>query len=340
MDKLIYPWHKQDWQYLCTYIEKNRVPQALLMVGSEHLAKHALALRYTQSLLCTDKENIYACLRCESCQLFVAGTHPDFLDLKPEEEGKAIGIDAVRKIINKLSLKPQYSGYRVILIQPADKMTISSVNAFLKCLEEPPERTVFLLLTDVVQSLPATILSRCQKISLTIPKTNEILQWLRKQGVNEQAELVLNVAQGSPLLAVDYAQNNVLKLRSRYFEQWNKVALSSACPIILAAQWHKQPLGQLLQWITLWTEDIVKCTFQVEPDFLYNKDFIKPLQQLAKKANRQKLFKFYDLLLKDSYRINTQLNKQLLCEELLITWSKVAKGKKNDSKTRNFILSN
>lgn len=327
MDKVIYAWHKQDWQHLCAYIEQDRVPQALLMTGSEGLAKHALALRYIQALLCTDKSKIEACSQCESCQLFLAKTHPDFLVLQPEEEGKAIRIDDVRTVINKLSLKPQYSGYRVILIQPADKMNMNSANAFLKCLEEPPERTVFVLLTEAMQALPATILSRCQKMSLSIPGSVEILTWLKEQGVSEQAELVLNLAQGSPLLAVEYAQNGSLQLRSSCFDEWNKVALMNACPITLAEKWHKQSLGQLIQWLTLWTEDIVKCTFQVEPALLYNKDLAKPLQQLAGRVNRYRLFKFYDLLLKDSYRINRQLNKQLLFEELLITWSTVAKGK-------------
>ncbi|NOQ17045.1 MAG: DNA polymerase III subunit delta' [Methyloprofundus sp.] len=328
MDKLIYPWHKKDWQQLSAYITQDRIPQALLLAGSEGLAKHALALRYTQSLLCTEKTSTEACLQCESCKLFLAETHPDFMTLQPEEEGKAIRIDDVRALINKLSLKPQYLGYRVVLIQPADKMNMNSANAFLKCLEEPPERTVFLLLTEAMQALPATILSRCQKMSLSVPDTEDILQWLEEQGINEQAELALNLAQGSPLLALDYAKNNVVQLRSSCFDEWNKVALANACPISLAEKWHKQPLGPLLQWLTLWTEDIVKCTFHVESALLFNKDLAKPLQQLAKRVNRQQLFKFYDLLLKDSYRINGQLNKQLLFEELLITWSTVAKGKK------------
>lgn len=327
MAELIYPWHKQDWQHLCSYVEQDRIPQGLLLIGSEGLAKHALALRYTQALLCTDKLSTEACGQCESCRLLLADTHPDFLTLQPEEEGKAIRIDDVRDIITKLALKPQYSGYRVVLIRPAEKMNMSSANAFLKCLEEPPERTVFLLLTEAMQSLPATILSRCQKMVLSVPDTKEVVQWLHKQGVMEQTELLLSLAQGSPLLALEYARENVIQLRSSCFDEWNKVALLNACPISLAEKWHKQPLGQILQWLTLWTEDILKCSFQVQPELLYNQDLAQPLQQLAKRLNSQQLFKFYDLLLKDSYRINGQLNKQLLFEELLITWSQVAKGK-------------
>jgi len=327
MNNAIYPWHKNDWAHLAAYIEQERVPQALLMTGAEGLGKQALALRYAQALVCTDKLSVEACGQCESCQLFLAKTHPDFMCLQPAEEGKGIRIDDVRSLINKLNLKPQYSTYRVVLIQPADKMNISSANAFLKCLEEPPERTVFLLLTEVMQALPATIISRCQKMALTIPDSSTVLTWLKEQGVVNQTELVLDLANGSPLQAIEYAQDNVVELRSRCFAEWNQVGLNNACPISLAETWQKLPLVELLRWLSLWTEDLVKCCFSVDSALLFNKDLAEPLQVLAKRANKYRLFKFYDLLLKDSYRITTQLNKQLLIEELLITWTQVVRGR-------------
>jgi len=327
MHKLSYPWHKADWQHLTAYIEQDRVPQALLMTGSEGLGKHALAMQYTQALLCTDKQASEACLQCESCKLFTANTHPDFMLLQPEEVGKAIKIDDVRAVISKLSLKPQYSAYRVVIIQPADRMNINSANAFLKCLEEPPERTVFLLLTEAMQSLPATIISRCQLMSLSVPKQSDVVGWLAEQGVTEQIDLLLGLAEGSPLRALEYSKNNFLEQRSSCFDAWNKVALGLNCPVSLAEKWQKMPVELLLKWLTLWTEDVVKCTFQTKPSLLFNKDLAGPLQGLAKNANKHKLFKFYDLLLKDSYRIKMQLNKQLLFEELLITWSQVGSGK-------------
>jgi len=327
MNNTIYPWHTNDWAHLAAYIEQDRVPQALLMTGAEGLGKHALALRYAQALVCTDKLSTEACGQCESCRLFLAKTHPDFMCLQPAEEGKGIRIDDVRSLISKLNLKPQYSTYRVVLIQPADKMNISSANAFLKCLEEPPERTVFLLLTEVMQALPATIISRCQKMALTIPDSSTVLTWLKEQGVVNQTELVLDLANGSPLQAIDYAQDNVIELRSRCFAEWNQLGLNNACPVKLAETWQKLPLVELLRWLTLWTEDVVKCSFSVDSSLLFNKDLAEPLQVLAKKANKDRLFKFYDLLLKDSYRITTQLNKQLLIEELLITWSQVVRGR-------------
>ena len=321
MPDTIYPWHKSHWQHLVDYVKQERIPQALLINGLAGLGKLQLALHFAQYLVCTDRQDDDFCGHCASCKLFIAQTHPDFIFLEPEEPGRAIGIDLVRQLITKLALKPQFSGYRVVLIKPAEKMNTNSANAFLKSLEEPPERTVFLLHTEQMQQLPATIISRCQKLLLTAPDVDSVIPWLRQQGLSEQQNLLLNLAQGAPLLALEYAQQKLPEQRQQFFSDWQNIALLNACPVSLADKWHKLPVTPLLGWLISWTEDIIKCHFNAEPAHLINNDLEKDLHALAKRLNLKSLFEFYDLLLKASYRLQTQLNKQLVFEELLITWS-------------------
>ena len=317
----IYPWNDSYWQHLAAYVEQERIPQALLINGVAGLGKQQLALHFAQYLVCLDRQETLFCGHCESCKLFMANTHPDFILLEPEEPGKAIGVDLIRQLIAKLTLKPQYSGYRVVLIKPAEQMNANSANAFLKCLEEPPERTVFLLLTEQMQRLPATIISRCQKLLLVSPDVESVSLWLQEQGITEQQKLLLNLAQGAPLQALAYAKENLLEQRQQCFEDWQNILLCHACPISLAEKWQKLPATLLLKWLISWTEDIIKCHFVVEQNLLSNDDLAKHLYVLAKRLDLKLIFEFYNLLLKDSYRFQTQLNKQLLFEEILITWS-------------------
>ncbi len=321
MDKKIYPWLTAYWSHLLAYVEQERIPQALLINGVRGLGKQQLAMHFAQYLICLDKQEKLACGHCSSCQLFLANTHPDFLLLAPQEPGKAIGVDLIRQLITKLALKPQYSAYRVVLIRPADKMNANSANAFLKCLEEPPERTLFLLLTEQMQQLPATIISRCQKLVLTSPDLGSVSVWLQQQGVTEQQKQILNLAQGAPLQALSYAKENLLEQRQLCFTAWQNILIRHACPVSLAEQWQKLPMDLLLQWMVGWTEDIIKCHFSIEQDFLSNADLANHLQVLAKRLDLKLVFEFYNLLLKSIYRLQTQLNKQLLFEEILITWS-------------------
>ena len=321
MTSKLYPWHHSSWRHLSAYVEQERVPQALLINGVKGLGKQQLALHFAQYLMCPNKQAQDFCGHCESCQLFIAKTHPDFIWVQPEEVGKAIGVDLIRSLIVKLRLKPQYSGFRVVLISPAEKMNNNSANAFLKCLEEPPERTMFILLAEKMQVLPATIISRCQKLLLKPPKLEEVGVWLQAQGVTEQQELLLNLAEGAPLLALDYAQSNVIEQLQNCFTEWQKIPLSNACPVELAEKWHKLSASQILPWLISWTEDIIKCYFHVESALLRNPDLEKHLNVLSKCLDLQCLYEFHRLLLNDMQRIQTQLNKQLLFEEILITWA-------------------
>lgn len=321
MSNDLYPWLNPYWQQLTAYVAHQRIPQGLLLNGIEGLGKRQLALKYAQYLICLDRQENTFCGVCESCKLFVAKTHPDLIFLEPEEPGKALGIDLIRQLIIKLALKPQYSGYRVVLISPAEQMNINSANAFLKCLEEPPERTVFLLLTAQMQQLPATIRSRCQKLLLAPPDVETGSLWLQQKGITEHNELLLRLAQGAPLQAFSLAKDNLLEQRQSCFEDWKNIILTHYCPVSLAEKWQKIPADLLLNWIISWTEDIIRCQFHVSQSLIANNDLEKHLHVLAKQLSLKLLFEFYNLLLKDTYRIKTSLNKQLLFEELLITWS-------------------
>jgi len=326
MSKLLplYPWQQVDETHLSTYIIQERVPQALLLSSIEGMGTERLALAYIQALLCLQPYQGAACQQCSSCQLFLADTHPDFVHLQPKEAGKSIRIDDVRLLTEKLSLKPQYAVYRVVLIQPADKMNANAANALLKCLEEPPERTVFVLLTHSVRALPATIISRCQKLICARPDKQELAGWLQSQGVQQAEELVL-LAQGRPLLALEYAENDMLTQYTSCFNQWHQVLLGKFCPVELAEAWTKLPIESLLDWVILWTEAVIKSHFQ-STELLISSEFIQRLQAIAEQVDSKTIFKFYDVLLLNRDRIHKQLNRQLLLEELLIQWSFVGRN--------------
>ena len=332
MDELmlarIYPWQQDNWRQLHGYIEQQRIPQALLFSGAAGQGKRHLAEYYARTLLCqAPLADASACGHCVGCKLFDAQTHPDFLAIEPDEAGKAIGIDKIRQLIVKLALKPQYDdAYRIVIIQPADALNTASANAFLKCLEEPTERTCLLLISEQPSRLPATIRSRCQKIDCATPARDLAMTWLQQQGVGEQAELLLNLAQGSPLLAKQYAEQNMVQLRQQYFEAWLHVAQGKENLLAIAEQWQKQEkidLAVVLLWMAGWVADIVRCAYRVESVPIVNQDLKNALQALAERLDLKRLYLFYDNVLAAKSQLNTQLNKQLMVEQLLISWSQL-----------------
>jgi DNA polymerase-3 subunit delta' len=252
--------------------------------------------------------------------LLAAETHPDYISIKPEELGKAIGIGQIRSLITRLTLKPQFEAHRVVVINPAEQMNNAAANAFLKCLEEPPERSIILLITDKPAQLPATIISRCQKLTMARPDRETHSAWLRQQNIHDNLDLLYSLSQGAPLLAQSYAHDKMLTLRNQCFKTWVAVAKKQSHPVMVAEDWHKLPEASLLFWITSWIIDLIKCCYQTPALKLYNPDFHEPLQELSQQLELKRIYKLYDLLLISRQRSATPINKQSMFEEILIQW--------------------
>ncbi len=320
----VLPWQQPNWARLCEYRAQNRVPQALLISGNKGLGKQHLAQQFAFSLLCVKpQDNGLRCGHCDRCLLLNAQTHPDFIEIGPEEPGKTITIGQIRSLVTRLTLKPQFESWRVVIVSPADLMNKAAANAFLKCLEEPTERTVILLVTDKPAHLPATIMSRCQKLAVARPDKATVVTWLKQQNTEisqDNAMTLYGLAEGSPLLALDYARDGTLALRNDCFKAWMDIAKQRRHPVIIAEDWYKLPESSLIFWITSWIMDMIKCRYPIKSDWLYNPDLIEPLQELSSQLELKELYKLYDLMLLNRQRLNTQINKQTLFEEILIKW--------------------
>ena len=298
-DAELFPWLQSSWLQLEAYFIHNRIPQALMVTGQKGLGKRQLAYQFANSLLCPHRTSEYqACGQCRSCQLFAAQTHPDLSFIQPDEPGKKITINQIRELISCLSLTPQYNAYRVVIIENAEQMNTAAANSFLKCLEEPAEFTTIILISDKPYLLPATIISRCQKLKINCPEAELAKIWLQKQQISGDFDTLLNLSQGAPLLARQYADDQILTLRTTCFAAWLEIAETRVDPVSIAEQWLQCSDSLLLYWMTTWVIDIIKCYHRHKPDDCCNPDFNDHLQELAQRLELKRLFKFYDLLVK------------------------------------------
>jgi len=323
-----YPWHQPSWQQLSNYIDQQRIPQALMISGPKGLGKQQLAYKFANALICEQSSiDHQSCGHCKSCQLFKSKNHPDFNVIEPEEAGKKISINPIRELISFLSLTSVFSAYRIVIINNADQLTHAAANSFLKCLEEPSERTVIILITDNPALLPATIISRCQKLKMACPHSHSAKDWLEQQNITDDLDILLSLSSGAPLTARNYASTETLALRKKCFHSWLQISQQKINPVSLAEQWLQYPESMLLFWMTTWVIDTIKCYHHQKIQHFYNPDFSQNLQELAQQLELKGLFKFYQLLLKQQNYLLTQLNKQLIFEEILINWSQLNRVK-------------
>ena len=131
----------------------------------------------------------------------------------------AISIDQIRKMKEFFSLSQTEYNWRIAIIDAADEMNESSSNAILKLLEEPPNKSIIILISHNYYSLKSTIISRCQKITLKPLSENEMGEFLSKE-VNNQEEinLITSLSEGIPSLALNLTKEETLNTYKRLID--------------------------------------------------------------------------------------------------------------------------
>lgn len=316
------PWHQPIWTRLCKAREADRLPHALLFSGAEGLGKALLAKALTHSLLCQDPVDGDApCGQCKACRLLETGNHPDLHQLNPQPERFEISIDDARPIQHQSHLSTQMGGYKVILITPAELLSSNAADALLKTLEEPVPNTLMILIATNPAQLSATLRSRCQRFDLVPPTTNTALAWLREQGLGENAETLLHLALGAPLLALEMNQPELLKNYQLAFEQFGGVIEGSSDPVVVAEAWYKPEPELRLRWMSGWVVDMLGTKLG-ESRRPINPAQLPRLRSLAAGLSARELFALQDQI-QQTRRLLARgtLNVQLACEDLLLRLS-------------------
>ncbi len=157
--------HKKPLKILQDMLRSGRIPHSLLFTGEDGIGKKFTAINFYMALNCEKRslEHLDACNDCKECHLISNLIHPDMKIISPDEKGQ-IKVETIRELNEFLGLKPYGRGYRMIIIDDAHTLNISASNAMLKMVEEPPEKTIILLISSRPESMPETILSRCIRI--------------------------------------------------------------------------------------------------------------------------------------------------------------------------------
>jgi DNA polymerase-3 subunit delta' len=196
------PWQDDTWQHMRAQIDKQQLPHALLLAGSEFTGKNRLAMALARLLLCSSPIDGHNCGNCHPCEMSQAGSHGDMQFVHPEGKSRVISVKQIRDIVEFGHKTAGYGSRKVVLFTPAESMNISSANALLKSLEEPPANTYMLLVSHRPHGLPATVRSRCQQFRLPIPSVDESLPWLDQlTGDREASVKLLDISDGRPMLA-------------------------------------------------------------------------------------------------------------------------------------------
>lgn len=229
----------QDIPWLKAFAERwrqqetaGRAPHAVMLLGAPGVGKRAAAAWLAASRLLPDRAPAVPTWPPSLDE------HPDLHRLTPPEDKHNILIDQVRELIAELSLTSHEGRGKVAIVEPANLMTNQSANGLLKTLEEPPGSALIILVADRMTRLPATILSRCQRISLRLPDERSSLDWLDRLQPGARWAPALAAAGGAPLAAIAALER--LDDAEAMTRDLGMLAALRASPIEVAERWTKQ----------------------------------------------------------------------------------------------------
>ena len=323
-----YPWQLSEWQQLNQQIVADKLPHALMFAGPKGIGKRHLAESLAQLLLCLSPIEGTPCGKCRGCQLNKVHNHPDLIRLEPEEGSKGIKVDQVRTLIDDLSKTSQQGGYKVVVLEPAEGMNTNASNALLKSLEEPAANTLLILISHASSSVLPTIRSRCQIRLLPMPTNEQVIHWLTPLLVGSKVpiEKLMDASGGSPLIALAYLKGDALERREAWLLSLIRLSSGQISAIEVAAQWYKEDINSLIEWFLMWLHAVMRWQVGMPNNVISHlpQDMRDKLGHISTPLLHRYLEKM--LIAKRQLLGNSNPNKQLLIEEILLDWSVILRA--------------
>ncbi|MDD5749833.1 MAG: hypothetical protein PHO91_03575 [Patescibacteria group bacterium] len=319
--------HSSQTQFLKSLILQKRLANAYLFYGPAGLGKKFVADFFVRSFYC-QSDSTKPCGQCQNC---LAIGKKIFFDLYKLGDREELSIDNIRGFLQKLSLSSLTANHKIALIYGADTINLFGANALLKTLEEPPAKTTLILISDSIENLPATVLSRCQLLKFRPISRQNMLLWLENFDFSPaERETIVNLSFGRPGLALKIMEDNLAEFKkannfiikmlsgSRFnymqtLDKWFEI-LKKENPDSKISD-----LGSLtkkyLAWLELILRDLLYLKLKREP---VNEIYQTELTNIAKDFSQEGILKNLLSLDKAKQRLDRNASPQLLWENLFL----------------------
>lgn len=272
---------------------RGSLPPSLIFAGPSGVGKSMMALALAQFVNCLSPAAEDACGECTSCRRIVRAVHADLLRIEPGDTG-SIKTEQIREAIERAAYRPFEGRRRVVIIDRAEQMIVNAQDAILKTLEEPPNASTFILVTDTPDLLLPTIRSRCQRLRfgrLSPADVAEVL--MRSHGYDEpDARAAASLSDGSVGKALEEGSEDFVDARNAALQLLETVADgppparrimgAMALPGASRGKADREALGQSLKALSSILRDLGALTAQADDRSLANADLRPKLERLLR----------------------------------------------------------
>lgn len=301
-------------------VEKRRVPHAFLFHGEEGVGKRATALVFAKALNC-ETGGADACDACASCRKIDRGTHPDLVVIEPE--GQFIKVADIKELRERMRFRPLEGARRVVIIDGAERMNITSANSLLKTLEEPSAVNVIILVSSRPHLLPMTILSRCQRLRFNPVPRDVIASFLEREHglVPDQALILASSSAGSIGRALALHRGDYIALRDGILDKVSRGSLDPMDCLALSGRLagEKEDVLVALDILKSWYRDLLVYRETGSDGALIHFDRAGDIARLAPAVSGQGLLAAFRAIRNAAEAIERNANKPLTLEAMVFT---------------------
>jgi DNA polymerase-3 subunit delta' len=311
--------HRIQQEILKKAIVNERVSHAYLFIGPEGIGKKYTALAFARALNCNSFRND-ACNSCLNCRKIEARNHPD-VDII-EHDNNIIKIDSIREIQKKLQYKPLEGKFKISIIDSAELINVAAANALLKTLEEPPDKSILILISSNAHNLLPTLMSRCQKLTFTFLKKEELTRLLKRQDLNDVTnnDFLVSFGQGSIGRALSANTEWMNHEREKFFTEIMSVVKGD---MEKAFQLTEEICGDdnllnYLELLKIWFRDLLVYKYCNDAERMINSDLIDSIKTNTNHLSHERVMVMFQTVNECATHIGRNANKRLALEVMFM----------------------
>ena len=315
---------EQIKEHLQMALSSGKISHAYIINGERFAGKEFIAKIFAMALQC-EKGKADPCQECHSCKQALSDNHPDIIRLV-HEKPNTISVEDIRTQVNRdMGIKPYQGPYKVYIISEGEKMTVQAQNALLKTLEEPPEYGVILILTNGVESLLPTIMSRCILLNMRPVRDDQVKQYLMEtlQIPDYKAEVCAAFARGNvgraKMLAASEEFDKVKEEAVTLLKYIHEMEIAEIVAAIKKITEYQLDVTDYLDILSIWYRDVLMFKAMNDANHLIFREEIQYIKKVADRSSYEGIETILDALDKAKARLAANVSFDLTMELLLLT---------------------